>query len=41
MDFSYEELMNFIDEEDVKFIRLAFSDINGKQKNISKRTCIL
>ena len=35
MDFSYEELMNFIDEEDVKFIRLAFSDINGKQKNIS------
>ena len=35
LDFSYEELMNFIDEEDVKFIRLAFSDINGKQKNIS------
>ena len=35
MNFTYEEMMNFIDEEDVKFIRLAFSDINGKQKNIS------
>lgn len=35
MNFSYEEMMNFINEEDVKFIRLAFSDIYGKQKNVS------
>lgn len=29
------ELKNFIEEEDVRFIRLAFVDIAGKQKNIS------
>jgi len=29
------EIMQFIEEEDVKFIRLAFCDIYGVQKNIS------
>jgi len=32
---SFNEIMNFIEEEDVRFIRLAFVDIAGTQKNIS------
>ena len=32
---SYQEIMSFVEEEDVKFIRLAFVDIAGIQKNIS------
>lgn len=35
MKYSKNEVMQFITEEDVKFIRLAFCDIYGKQKNIS------
>ena len=35
MKYSQEEVMQYIQEEDVKFIRLAFCDIFGKQKNIS------
>lgn len=35
MHYSQDEVLEFIDEEDVKFIRLAFCDIMGKQKNIS------
>lgn len=30
-----QEVMQFVSEEDVKFIRLAFCDVFGKQKNIS------
>lgn len=33
--YSYKEIMSFVEEEDVKFIRLAFVDIKGVQKNIS------
>ncbi len=33
--YTKEEVLDFIQEEDVKFIRLAFFDISGKQKNIS------
>ena len=33
--YSYDEVMTFVEEEDVKFIRLAFCDIHGRQKNIS------
>lgn len=33
--YTQEEVLDFIREEDVKFIRLAFFDIAGKQKNIS------
>lgn len=33
--YSYEEIMSFVEEEDVKFIRLAFVDVKGVQKNIS------
>lgn len=35
MKYSKEEVMQFVQEEDVKFIRLAFCDVFGKQKNIS------
>lgn len=35
MKYSKQEVMQYIQEEDVKFIRLAFCDVFGKQKNIS------
>ncbi|MBQ2450146.1 MAG: glutamine synthetase, partial [Lachnospiraceae bacterium] len=35
MKYSKQEIMQYIQEEDVKFIRLAFCDVFGKQKNIS------
>lgn len=35
MKYTKEEVMQFVREEDVKFIRLAFCDVFGKQKNIS------
>ncbi len=31
----YEELLQFIEEEDVEFIRLAYFDVFGRQKNIA------
>ncbi len=35
LQFSKEEVLQYVQEEDVKFIRLAFCDVFGKQKNIS------
>ena len=35
MKYTREEVMQYIAEEDVKFIRLAFCDIFGRQKNVS------
>lgn len=35
MQYSYEEIKEFIEQEDVKFVRLAFCDLNGKMKNMS------
>ena len=35
MKYTPEEVMQYIQEEDVKFIRLAFCDVRGCQKNIS------
>ena len=35
MKYSKEEVLQFVEEEDVKFIRLAFCDVFGKQKNIA------
>ncbi|MCR5790073.1 MAG: glutamine synthetase family protein [Lachnospiraceae bacterium] len=35
MEYSPEEIMQYVEEEDVKFIRLAFRDAFGIQKNIS------
>ncbi len=33
--YTFEEVLQYIEENDVKFIRLAFCDIFGTQKNIS------
>jgi glutamine synthetase len=35
MNYSKEEVLQYVAEEDVKFIRLAFCDVFGNQKNIS------
>ena len=35
MNYSEKEVIQYVQEEDVKFIRLAFCDVFGKQKNIS------
>lgn len=35
MKYSKQEVIQFVQEEDVKFIRLAFCDVFGKQKNIA------
>lgn len=35
MKYTKEEVLQFVEEEDVKFIRLAFTDVFGKHKNIS------
>ena len=35
MKYTSDEVMQYVSEEDVKFIRLVFCDIYGKQKNIS------
>ncbi len=38
MNYTVDEVMKYIEEEDVKFIRLAFRDAYGVQKNISVMT---
>lgn len=35
MIYSESEILQYIDENDVKFVKLAFCDVNGKMKNIS------
>ena len=35
MKYTTQEVLQFVEEEDVKFVRLAFCDVFGKQKNIS------
>ncbi len=35
MNYTQQEVLQFVSEEDVKFIRLAFCDVFGKQKNVS------
>ena len=35
MKYSAEEVIQYAHEEDVKFIRIAFCDVFGRQKNIS------
>ena len=35
MKYSKDEILQYLREEDVKFIRLAFCDVFGKRKNIS------
>ena len=35
MNYSNDEVLQYVQEDDVKFIRLAFCDVFGKQKNVS------
>ena len=35
MKYSKHEVIQFVQEEDIKFIRLAFCDVFGRQKNIA------
>lgn len=35
MQYSYEDVISYIEDEDVKFVRLAFRDAYGMQKNLS------
>lgn len=35
MSYTKQEVMQYVEEEDVKFIRLTFCDIYGKPKNVS------
>ena len=35
MTYTKDEVIQFVKEEDIKFIRLAFCDAFGKMKNIS------
>ncbi|MBR1796531.1 MAG: glutamine synthetase [Clostridiales bacterium] len=35
MDYSLSEFMQYIEEEDIKFIKLTFCDVHGVPKNIS------
>lgn len=35
MDLTYDEFLQYVNEEDIKFIRLAFCDVYGNTKNIS------
>lgn len=35
MKYTPEEVMQFVQEEDVKFIRMAFCDVYGKQHNVA------
>ena len=35
MKYTPQEVIQYIQEEDVKFIRLAFCDVRGQHKNIS------
>ena len=35
MLYTEEDVFSYVEQEDVKFIRLAFCDISGRQKNIS------
>ena len=35
MKYTPEEVMQFVQEEEVKFIRLAFCDVYGKQHNVA------
>lgn len=35
MDYSAQEILQYVAEDDVKFIRLAFCDVFGRQKNVA------
>ena len=35
MKYTKDEVLQYVAEEDVKFIRLAFCDVFGRQKNVA------
>jgi len=35
MNYTADEVMEYISEEDVKFVRMAFCDVYGKQRNVA------
>ena len=35
MKFTPAEVLQYVQEEDIKFVRLAFCDVFGRQKNIA------
>lgn len=35
MSFTPKEILNFVEENDVKFIRLTFCDMSGSLKNVA------
>ena len=35
MTYKTNEILQYVKENDVKFIRLAFCDLTGRQRNIS------
>ena len=35
MNFTEQEVLEYVKQEDVRFIRLAFVDVFGRQKNIA------
>ena len=35
MKYTKDEVLQYVAEEDVKFIRMAFCDVRGRQKNVS------
>ena len=35
MNYTPKEILSFVEENDVKFIRLTFADIHGNLKNIA------
>ena len=35
MKHTAQDILNFVEDNDIKFVRLAFCDIFGNQKNIS------
>ncbi|MCQ2982459.1 MAG: glutamine synthetase family protein [Treponemataceae bacterium] len=41
MKYTREEVLEYCAQDDVRFIRLAFCDLNGKQKNIAILPCEL
>lgn len=41
MNYTRSEVMQYVEDNDVKFIRLAFCDIHGMQKNVAVMPCEL
>ena len=41
MKYSANEIIQYVQEEDIKFIRLSFCDVFGHQKNIAIMPCEL